>query len=178
MNLHCFLLIVAYVFLLFYDCYSFKHSGQLDLNAAQNVQAIYNLNFLHREKRTVFIYNINVGWGLEVPTHHTIVHGPRKKIRKLKQITNQYLNGKNRNLHAKNRQRYNLTYTYTYVNACIYPHVYIHTYTYIFLKKETLTNKFHRHYVSFFYRVWKTCFFYTLKHTYTRSYTHTHTLLQ
>lgn len=45
----------------FYDCYSFKHSGQLDLNAAQNVQAIYNLNFLHREKRTVFIYNINVG---------------------------------------------------------------------------------------------------------------------
>ena len=51
----CFLVITFMIVILF------KHSGQLDLNAAQNVQAIYNLNFLHREKRTVFIYNINVG---------------------------------------------------------------------------------------------------------------------
>ncbi len=34
-----------------------KHGGQFDLNAAQNVQAIYNLNFLHRENAHFFIYS-------------------------------------------------------------------------------------------------------------------------
>lgn len=33
----------------------------LDLNTAQNVQTIYNLNFLHRENAQFNIYNINVG---------------------------------------------------------------------------------------------------------------------
>lgn len=49
------------------------HGGQLDFNAAQNVQAIYNLNFLHREKcRFLYmycIYNINVRMRSNGPRH-------------------------------------------------------------------------------------------------------------
>lgn len=52
MNSHVFLITLAYfniITVLF-------HGGQLDFNAAQNVQAIYNLNFLHRENADFFIY--------------------------------------------------------------------------------------------------------------------------
>lgn len=46
---------------------------ELDLNAAQHLQAIYTLNFLHREKHTSILMLLQVSESLYIFTHFVLL---------------------------------------------------------------------------------------------------------